>query len=286
MRNSFAKLIIFLSLIGGVFFVIDFFDIHIKEPESVGEEQHKVDQTKFGSGPIRKEQQTEVDSFQGTIDDIIELVNNSRKQDGLSELQKNEKLVESALLKALDMKEKDYFEHVSPEGLQPWFFVEQAGYAYKTVGENLAEGYSSASEVHEAWMGSEGHRKNVLSQDFEEIGVAVVEIEKNGSKSYISVQHFGSELKKQEVSIPVMEIVICDKKVKKDCDLAEEKKEEIKDTIEKQEDAIEQAKDDGYSEKELQKLYANLEKLKDIKKDIKDYLKSCDEYIDKCDKWE
>ena len=189
--------------------------------------------------------------------------------------------MKSALAKALDMKEKDYFEHVSPEGLQPWFFVEQAGYKYKTVGENLAEGYFSAESVHEAWMGSEGHRKNILSGDFNEIGVAVLEIEQDGHKSFISVQHFGKTLQKEDVKV----VRVCEKEVKKDCKEAEEKEDEIKDTIKEQEKIIKDAKDDGHSDKDLRDLYENLDDLEDIKDDIKDYLDECEEFIDKCDKW-
>lgn len=43
-------------------------------------------------------------------------------------------------------------------------------YAY---GENIAYGYSSAAAVMNAWMNSSGHRANILSPTFKEIGVAV-----------------------------------------------------------------------------------------------------------------
>ncbi len=88
---------------------------------------------------------------------------------------RNEKLMSSALIKAQDMKDNEYFEHVSPSGLDMSYFVGEAGYKYSTVGENLAEGYFSAQDVHIAWMNSEGHRENILSPDFEEIGVAVLQ---------------------------------------------------------------------------------------------------------------
>jgi uncharacterized protein YkwD len=51
------------------------------------------------------------------------------------------------------------------------------GYRYRMAGENLAVGYRSSSAVVDGWMGSPGHRANILKSGFEEIGLAVA----NGS---------------------------------------------------------------------------------------------------------
>lgn len=220
--------------------------------------------------------------FQGGEAEIIDLVNQARKEKNLKELKKNDKLSQSAQAKALDMKNKNYFQHVSPEGVQPWFFAEKEKYQYKFFGENLAEGFFSANEVHLAWMNSEGHRKNILSENFSEIGVGIVDFEQNGMKSYLIVQHFGTQLSPEELTPQV----VCKKKSKEDCLEGEVKLKEVKDAIENQEEIIEEAKDAGAKEDDLKEAEENLEKLKDIKKELKVYLEKCEEFIKGCDQWE
>lgn len=220
--------------------------------------------------------------FQGGEKEIIDLVNQARSENKLSELQQNDKLSRSAQAKALDMKNKNYFQHVSPEGVQPWFFAEKEKYQYKFFGENLAEGFFSADEVHMAWMNSEGHRKNILSENFSEIGVGIVDFEQNGMKSYLVVQHFGTQLTPEEL-IPQ---VVCRKEAKEDCLEGKAKLKEVKEAIENQEDIIEDAEDAGVKEDDLKEAEENLEKLKEIKKELKVYLEKCEKFIENCDKWE
>ncbi|MDJ0690009.1 MAG: CAP domain-containing protein [Xenococcaceae cyanobacterium MO_188.B32] len=45
------------------------------------------------------------------------------------------------------------------------------GYQYSTAAENIAAGYQTPEAVVEAWMGSAGHRANILNPDLTEIGV-------------------------------------------------------------------------------------------------------------------
>jgi uncharacterized protein YkwD len=231
---------------------------------------------------INPQEEQKGDVFEGTEDDVVALANKSRTENGVGTLKKNEKLMASAMAKAQDMKDKHYFEHVSPEGLQPWFFVEKAGYRYKTVGENLAEGYFSAQTLHNAWMESEGHRKNILSPDFDEIGVAILEFEQNGLRSYIAVQHFGSQLKDEDLIAKTK----CSLKSKQYCEDAEQRLDEIKDTIDKQEEIIKEAKKKNADLEDLKKAEDNLENLKDMKDEVKKYLKECDKFISGCDIWE
>lgn len=293
--KGFLRFLLLLLSIGLVYSAVRFYDIHVKIPELEELEEFEtakeiVEEIKGpgGAGVIRNDIRVEQEelsetqsSFAGSVDDIISLANEARKEKNLAPLTKNEQLMNSALIKTQDMKDNNYFEHVSPSGLDMSYFVRKTGYNYSTVGENLAEGYFSAQSVHEAWMSSEGHRENIMSADFEEIGVAILEIEKDGYKSYILVQHFGSQFKQEEA----VTVVVCKKKVKRECAKAEEQREEVKDVIEEQEEIIDDAKDEGYSDKDLQELYENLENLEEIKDDLKDYIRECEEFIEQCDEW-
>lgn len=191
--------------------------------------------------------------------------------------------MQSAMLKAQDMKKGDYFDHTSPTGVDYWIFIKKVDYNYKISGENLAEGFFSSRSVHDAWMDSPGHKENILTPEFEEIGVAVLEIEREGMKSYLAVQHFGRQIKPEDIKV----ITVCDKDMKEYCkeELPDTRKD-LKKTIKKQEDIIDDAEDDGFSKKDLRDLYNNLEDLKDLKDEIDDKLEECDEFMNKCDKWE
>ncbi|MGL4879776.1 MAG: CAP domain-containing protein, partial [Waterburya sp.] len=66
-----------------------------------------------------------------------------------------------------------------------------AGYQYSTAGENVAAGYLDAEAVVAGWMGSEGHRANILNASFEELGVGYGT--SDDGTSYWT-QNFGSEM--------------------------------------------------------------------------------------------
>ncbi len=74
----------------------------------------------------------------------------------------NEELTLAARLHSLDMAERDFFDHVNPDGDSPTDRAGAQGYA-GTAGENIAAGFTSIESVHRAWLDSVGHRRNVLS---------------------------------------------------------------------------------------------------------------------------
>lgn len=125
-----------------------------------------------------------------TVEEMIELTNRSRIESGLESLSVNSKLVQAAYLKADDMFKFDYFEHTSPAGIDPWHWIELAGYDYYYAGENLAIDFITAGGVHRALMESSSHRDNILNSRFKEIGVAVLEGEFENSNSTIVVEMF------------------------------------------------------------------------------------------------
>ncbi|KKT89869.1 MAG: hypothetical protein UW95_C0003G0065 [Parcubacteria group bacterium GW2011_GWC1_45_14] len=127
-----------------------------------------------------------------TIENVIGLVNQEREMAGLVPLVENGNLSRAAQKKAQDMLEKNYFSHTSPEGLTPWYWIEKAGYDYKFAGENLAINFKTAEKQNKALMDSATHRKNILGEQFNEVGVAVASGTINGKETIITVQQFGN----------------------------------------------------------------------------------------------
>ncbi len=135
--------------------------------------------------------------------EVVKLTNGERRTQGLGELTENPALSQAALAKGTDMLNKGYWAHVSPDGIEPWFFFTNVGYDYRYAGENLARDFSNPKDAMEAWMASPTHRENVLSPKYKEIGVAVVEGDMNGVDTTIIVQLFGTRTNEVAPSIPV-----------------------------------------------------------------------------------
>lgn len=81
-------------------------------------------------------------------------------------------LDQAATAHSLDMATQNYFAHDSADGRTPAQRAEAAGYAWRTIGENIAAGYPSVQAVVDGWMASDGHCANVLNPAFRDIGVA------------------------------------------------------------------------------------------------------------------
>ncbi|WP_438318833.1 CAP domain-containing protein [Sporosarcina sp. FA9] len=102
---------------------------------------------------------------------VLSLTNIERKNAGLSALQVDSKLMNSARQKSTDMATKNYFSHTSPTYGSPFDQMKANGVTYKSAAENIAAGQVSAEEVVKAWMESPGHRQNILTADFTHIGI-------------------------------------------------------------------------------------------------------------------
>lgn len=123
---------------------------------------------------------------------VIDIVNNYRVKERLEPLTENSKLSFSAEKKLQDMFVKQYFEHVSPEGVSVGDLADQVSYEYITIGENLALGnFRDDKDLVDAWMASPGHRANILNEHYNETGVAVASGLFEDKNVWIAVQHFG-----------------------------------------------------------------------------------------------
>lgn len=126
------------------------------------------------------------------VENLIWLTNKSRIENGVHPLEINKRLVRAAEAKIDSMFEFQYFGHDSPEGESPFVFVEAVNYYYDFAGENLVMGFVCAETVQQSLMESHGHRENILSEDFDEIGVSIGQGLLNGEEVVLIVYFFGS----------------------------------------------------------------------------------------------
>lgn len=103
---------------------------------------------------------------------MIDLVNHERLIRGLRTLKFKSSLQTIAREHSADMFERGYFSHYSPEGKTVADRANTAGIDYQVIGENLA--YAPSLELaHNGLMNSPGHRANILSPDYHQIGIGI-----------------------------------------------------------------------------------------------------------------
>lgn len=103
---------------------------------------------------------------------ILNLTNQSRAASGAGAVEYDKELARVAYYKAKDMVEKNYFSHESPTYGSPFEMIRKFGISFKAAGENIA-GNKTADGAFYAWMGSEGHKANILNGNYNKIGVGV-----------------------------------------------------------------------------------------------------------------
>lgn len=117
--------------------------------------------------------------------EVFNLINEQRTKNGLSALKIDDEVQNVARIKAQDMVDNNYFSHTSPTYGSPFDMLKKFGVSYKSAGENIA-GNSSNSGAVNAWMNSEGHKANILSNNYNYTGIGVVSSPKYG-KMYVQM---------------------------------------------------------------------------------------------------
>jgi uncharacterized protein YkwD len=105
---------------------------------------------------------------------LLEFTNKARASEGINSLKFNEKLDKAAQAKAEDMAKNNYWSHNTPDGREPWVFIEQTDYQYRKAAENLAFGFINSEGTVNGWMNSPTHRANVMDRELKEVGFGIV----------------------------------------------------------------------------------------------------------------
>ncbi len=114
-----------------------------------------------------------IDDVKALEQQVVELVNKQRAAYGLTLLTSNWELCRVARYKSQDMIDKGYFDHTSPTYGSPFRMMESFGIRFSAAGENIAYGQRTPQAVMNDWMNSPGHRSNILSPSYNQIGVGV-----------------------------------------------------------------------------------------------------------------
>jgi uncharacterized protein YkwD len=103
---------------------------------------------------------------------VLALVNAERAAAGCGPLRADAALAAVARAHSADMRDRGFFAHTNPDNVDPFARARAAGVTYARA-ENIAQGQPDAAAVMAAWMGSDGHRKNILNCSLGSLGVGV-----------------------------------------------------------------------------------------------------------------
>ncbi len=126
--------------------------------------------TLFATAAVAAEPSNEI-----TVENVVALMNVQRVTNGLAPLTLEARLSKAAEDRMRDMEDGAWWSHESPEGRSPFVWLAVRAYNYEYAGENLATGFETAGLLVGSWMESPGHRANILSANFEECGVAIID---------------------------------------------------------------------------------------------------------------
>ena len=113
--------------------------------------------------------------------DILEAINTLRREGcrcgrkrmkPAPPLRWNERLEAAAKRHAKDMAANKFFDHTGSDGSSFVQRIEEAGYDWQFVGENIGFGYREAGAALEGWLESPHHCRNIMNPDYREMGIA------------------------------------------------------------------------------------------------------------------
>lgn len=100
--------------------------------------------------------------------DVLRLTNIERAKEGIPLLVATDVMQEVVHIRSTDLEE--VYSHTRPDGSKPWTALDEIGISYYLAAENIANGFFAPEAVVEAWMNSEGHRKNILNERLRFLG--------------------------------------------------------------------------------------------------------------------
>ncbi|GAA3075319.1 hypothetical protein GCM10020000_70540 [Streptomyces olivoverticillatus] len=112
------------------------------------------------------------DGLASTTAEVLALTNAERASAGLPPLSPDTRLSAAAQAHSTDMAVRDFFTPTPlPKAASPGTGRRPRDAPHRAIGENIACGQRSPSEVVEGWMNSPGHRANILKPDFTHLGI-------------------------------------------------------------------------------------------------------------------
>lgn len=103
--------------------------------------------------------------------ELLRLHNDERQANFAGPLMIDHLLASVARIHASGMQQSGRLSHYDAEGRGLRERIEASGYGGNTYGENIAGEFQTAHQVMRAWIGSPGHRRNIIDPNFSDVGI-------------------------------------------------------------------------------------------------------------------
>lgn len=116
------------------------------------------------------------DELKAYTDTMFELVNKEREKVGLASLERDGLLDEAAMIRAAEIKVVDNAggaPHTRPDSTNFRTVLDNTGIDGERCGENIGRAHPTPQDAIKSWMKSNGHRKNILRENYGYIGIGI-----------------------------------------------------------------------------------------------------------------
>ncbi len=107
------------------------------------------------------------------IEALVERINRHRVAIGCRRLIVDRRLSSVARRHSEDMVRRNFFDHVNPDGRDPFDRMKAAGIHFRAAAENIAQGRERGRDTYDDWMGSPGHRRNIEDCEYTHAGIGL-----------------------------------------------------------------------------------------------------------------
>ena len=120
--------------------------------------------------PTEPEKPTKPRPIPAIVNELLDLHNFARTQNSVPKLHLHDQLLRAAQKHAEWMAQNEKLSHTGENGSSVGERVLGAGYKWRAVGENIALGFRTPQQVVAGWLNSPGHRRNILSAVYQDVG--------------------------------------------------------------------------------------------------------------------
>ena len=105
--------------------------------------------------------------------ETLAAINAQRQAKRLAPLAADPRLTKAAIPHACDSASRNRMGHEGSDGSDLGDRATRAGYSFREIAENVAQGYPSPAAVTQGWMNSPGHRRNILMRNAKDAGIGI-----------------------------------------------------------------------------------------------------------------
>ena len=152
--------------------------------------QIETDKPYTGEAPAKGEAADDADAMK---QDIVDRTNALRKGKGVAALRANDKLMQAAQVRAEEMAASGVYSHTRPDGRKNTTVTDcpYTGENIHCIADWATQGKTVSEVAVWSWNLSDGHQKNLLNQNYAEIGVGLARgVNDNGDECWYCVQLF------------------------------------------------------------------------------------------------